>query len=119
MLMGGIWAIIDVEYDPNIKIGQNIYPFVVTNIKPIQLSSFDNAIIAEKRKEFNKEEWLNILLRSCGYEPDAEGMSSRVKMLLLSRLIPLVESNFNFIELGPRSTGKSFVFKELTHHTVS
>lgn len=118
MLMGGIWAIIDVEYDPNIKIGQNIYPFVVTNIKPIQLSSFDNAIIAEKRKEFNKEEWLNILLRSCGYEPDAEGMSSRVKMLLLSRLIPLVESNFNFIELGPRSTGKSFVFKELTPYAV-
>ncbi|RLA83788.1 MAG: ATP-dependent Lon protease [Epsilonproteobacteria bacterium] len=118
MLMGGIWAIIDVEYDPNIKIGQNIFPFVIQNIKPIQLSSFDNSKIIEKRKEFDKEEWLNIILRSCGYEPEAEGMTQRVKMLLLSRLLPMVEANFNFVELGPRSTGKSFVFKELTPYAV-
>ena len=118
MLMGGIWAIIDVEYDPDIKIGQNIYPFVVTNIKPIQLSSFDNSKIINKRKEFNKSEWLNIVLRSCGYEPDAEGVNDRIKMLLLARLLPMVESNFNFIELGPRSTGKSFVYKELTPYAV-
>ena len=118
MLMGGIWAIIDVEYDPDIKIGQTIYPFVVTDIKPIQLSSFDNSKIINKRKEFSKSEWLDILLRSCGYEPNAEGVSNRIKMLLLSRLIPMVESNFNFIELGPRSTGKSFVYKELTPYAV-
>lgn len=118
MLMGGIWAIIDVEYDPDIKIGQHIYPFVITNIKPIQLSSFDNSKIINKRKEFTKSEWLNILLRSCGYEPSAEGVSDRIKMLLLARLLPMVESNFNFIELGPRSTGKSFVFKELTPYAV-
>ncbi|AVL27119.1 protease Lon-related BREX system protein BrxL [Shewanella sp. FDAARGOS_354] len=118
MLMGGIWAIIDVEYDPDIKIGQNIYPFVVTNIKPIQLSTFDNSKIIQKRNEFSRDEWLNVLLRSCGYEPDAEGMTARVKMLLLARLLPMVESNFNFVELGPRSTGKSFVFKELTPYAV-
>jgi len=118
MLMGGIWAIIDIEYDPDIRIGQNIYPFVVTNIKPIQLSTFDNSKIIQKRSEFSRDEWLNILLRSCGYEPDAEGMTTRVKMLLLSRLLPMVESNFNFVELGPRSTGKSFVFKELTPYAV-
>lgn len=118
MLMGGIWAIIDVEYDPNIKIGQHIYPFVVTSIKPIQLSKFDNGKIISKRREFTKPEWLDILLRSCGYEPTAEGMTDRVKMLLLARLLPMVESNFNFIELGPRSTGKSFVFKELTPYAV-
>ena len=118
MLMGGIWAIIDVEYDPNIKIGQNIFPFVITEVKPIQLSSFDNSKIINKRKEFTKSEWLDILLRSCGYEPNAEGVSDRIKMLLLSRLLPMVESNFNFIELGPRSTGKSFVFKELTPYAV-
>ncbi|GHW34100.1 ATP-dependent Lon protease [Vibrio cholerae] len=118
MLMGGIWAIIDVEYDPDIKIGQNIYPFVVTNIKPIQLSTFDNSKIIQKRNEFSRDEWLNVLLRSCGYEPDAEGMTTRVKMLLLARLLPMVESNFNFVELGPRSTGKSFVFKELTPYAV-
>lgn len=118
MLMGGIWAIIDVEYDSDIKIGQNIYPFVISNIKPIQLSTFDNSKIISKRKEFTKSEWLDVLLRSCGYEPNAEGVTDRIKMLLLSRLLPMVESNFNFIELGPRSTGKSFVFKELTPYAV-
>ena len=118
MLMGGIWAIIDVEYDPSIKIGSNIFPFVVQDIKPIQLSTFDNSKIVDRREEFNKEEWIDVLLRSCGYEPNAEGMTERVKMLLLSRLLPMVESNFNFIELGPRSTGKSFVYKELTPYAV-
>ena len=118
MLMGGVWAIIDVEYDPNIKIGQTIYPFAITDIKPIQLSSFDNSKILNKRKEFSKKEWLDIILRSCGYEPDAEGVTDRIKMLLLSRLLPMVESNFNFIELGPRSTGKSYVYKELTPYAV-
>ncbi len=118
MMLGGIWAIIDIEYDPNIRIGNNIYPFVITNIKPIQLSSFDNSKIIENRKEFTKKEWLDILLRSCGYEPDADGMSDRIKILLLSRLLPMVETNFNFVELGPRSTGKSFVYKELTPYAV-
>ena len=118
ILMGGIWAIIDVEYDPNIMIGKTIYPFVITEIRPIQLSSFDNTKILEKRKLFTKSEWLDILLRSCGYEPTAEGITDRIKMLLLARLLPLVESNFNFVELGPRSTGKSFVYKELSPYAV-
>jgi ATP-dependent Lon protease len=118
MLLGGIWAIIDVEYDAFSKEGSSYHPFLIRNIKPIQLSSFDNSRIVEKRKEFTKEEWLNVLLRSCGYEPESEGMTRRVKMLLLSRLIPMVEANFNFIELGPRSTGKSFVYKELTPYAV-
>lgn len=118
MLMGGIWAIIDIEYDAYSKDGSKGTPFVIQDIKPIQLSTFDNSKILEKRHQFNKKEWLNVLLRSCGYEPESEGMTARVKMLLLSRLIPMVESNFNFIELGPRSTGKSFVFKELTPYAV-
>ncbi len=118
LLLGGIWAIIDMEYDPSIMIGSTIYPFVITDIKPIQLSSFDNSKIIDKRKEFNKEEWVDVLLRSCGYEPQSEGMTDRIKMLLLSRLLPMVEANFNFIELGPRSTGKSFVYKELTPYAV-
>lgn len=118
MLMGGIWAIIDIEYDPAIMIGSTIYPFVIKEIKPIQLSSFDNSKIIDKRKEFTKGEWIEIILRSCGYEPNAEGVSDRIKMLLISRLLPMVESNFNFIELGPRSTGKSFVYKELTPYAV-
>jgi len=118
MLLGGIWAIVDVEYDPDIKIGQNIFPFVITDIKPIQLSTFDNRKVITKRKEFSKSEWLDIVLRSCGYEPTAEGITDRVKLLLLARLIPMVESNFNLVELGPRSTGKSFVYKELTPYAV-
>jgi ATP-dependent Lon protease len=118
MLMGGIWAIIDIEYDAYSKDGTKGTPFVIQDIKPIQLSSFDNSKLIEKRKEFDKKEWLNLLLRSCGYEPESEGMTHRVKMLLLSRLIPMVEANFNFVELGPRSTGKSFVFKELTPYAV-
>ena len=118
MLMGGIWAIIDVEYDPNIMIGSTIYPFVIMEIRPIQLSSFDNSKIVAKRKLFTKSEWLDILLRSCGYEPTAEGVTDRIKMLLLSRLLPMVEANFNFVELGPRSTGKSFVYKELSPYAV-
>lgn len=118
MLMGGIWAIIDVEYDAYSKDGAVLHPFVIKDINPIQLSSFDNSKLINKRKEFSKDEWLNVLLRSCGYEPESEGMTHRVKMLLLSRLIPMVESNFNFVELGPRSTGKSFVFKELTPYAV-
>lgn len=118
MLMGGIWAIIDVEYDPDIRIGQNIFPFVITEIKPIQLSTFDNSKILNKRKEFTKSEWLTILLRSCGYEPNAEGISDRVKMLLLARLLPLAEANFNIVEIGPRATGKSFVYKEITPYAT-
>jgi ATP-dependent Lon protease len=118
MLMGGIWAIIDIEYDAYSKDGSKGTPFVIQDIKPIQLSTFDNSKLISKRAEFDKKEWLNVLLRSCGYEPESEGMSHRVKMLLLSRLIPMVEANFNFVELGPRSTGKSFVFKELTPYAV-
>ena len=118
MMLGGIWAIIEVAYDPSIKMGVNIFPFVVKEINPIQLSSFDNTKVINNRKNFTKQEWIDVLLRSAGYEPNSEGFTDRIKMLLISRLIPLVESNFNFIEIGPRSTGKSFVFKELTPYAV-
>ena len=118
MLMGGIWAIIDVEYDNTIMLGKKIYPFVISKIRPIQLSAFDNSRIIGSRKDFSNEEWLNVLLRSGGYEPESEGMTQRMKMLLLSRFIPLVEANFNMAELGPRSSGKSFVFKELSPYSM-
>lgn len=118
LLLGGIWSIIDMEYDPEIKFGSTIYPFVVQAIKPIQLSTFDNSKFIGNRKHFSKKEWIDVLLRSCGIEPSSEGMTDRLKMLLISRLIPLVEANFNFIELGPRSTGKSYVFKELTPYSI-
>lgn len=118
LLLGGIWAIIDMEYDPMITVGITVYPFVVRDIKPIQLSSFDNSRIAEKRKEFTKDEWKKLLLRSAGYEPDSEGIDSRNQDLLLCRLIPLVEANFNMVELGPRSSGKSYIYKETTPYAI-
>lgn len=118
MMLGGIWSIIEMRYDRDIMIGSTIYPFVVEDIKPIQLSNFENANFVRNRANFTKEEWIDILIRSSGVEPFAEDITHRVKMLLLSRLIPLLEANFNFIEIGPRSTGKSYVFKELTPYAV-
>ena len=118
MMMGGIWAIIDIDYDSSMMIGNKIYPFVVSKIRPIQLSNFSLDRIVEARRKFTNEEWLNVLLRSGGYEPESEGMTERMKMLLLSRFIPLVEANFNMAELGPRSSGKSFVFKELSPYSM-
>lgn len=118
LLLGGIWAIIDIEYDPEIKIGNKSYPFIIRNIKPIQLASFDLAQFAEKRKYFSKDEWIDILVRSIGIEPSSQDVDKRVKMLLISRLIPLVEPNFNLIELGPRMTGKSYVYKEITPYAI-
>lgn len=118
MMMGGIWAVIDIDYDPTFVIGKKIYPFVVSKIRPIQLSNFDDQKVCASRKKFTDEEWLDLILRSGGYEPESEGMTQRMKMLLLSRFIPLVESNFNMAELGPRSSGKSFVFKELSPYSM-
>lgn len=118
LMTGGIWAIIDMEYDPSQVIGNKIYPFVVSKIRPIQLSNFDDARIRKYRQNFTNEEWLDVLLRSGGYEPHSDGMTDRIKLLLLSRFIPLVESNFNMAELGPRSSGKSFVFKELSPYSM-
>ncbi|MCC5878233.1 MAG: protease Lon-related BREX system protein BrxL [Candidatus Sumerlaeia bacterium] len=118
LLLGGIWAIIEMEYDPMIIVGSAVYPFVVRSIKPIQLSSFDNSKITAKRKEFTKSEWKTLLLRSAGYEPYSEGLDERKINLLLCRLLPLVEANFNMVELGPRSSGKSYIYKEITPYAI-
>ena len=118
LMTGGIWAIIDIDYDPLQTIGSRIYPFVISKIRPIQLSNFEEERIAKSREAFDNQQWLNVLLRSGGYEPESEGITPRLQMLLLSRFIPLVESNFNMAELGPRSSGKSFVFKELSPYSM-
>lgn len=118
ILLGGIWAIIDVEYDPLITIGTKVFPFVISKITPIQLSSFDNSAIVDKRKNFQTSDWKKLLLRSAGYEPESEGMDDRMQDLLLCRLIPLVEKNFNIVELGPRSSGKSYIYKEITPYAI-
>lgn len=118
LLLGGIWAIIEMEYDPMITIGSTVYPFLVKDIKPIQLSTFDNSKISDKRKDFSKEEWKKLILRSAGYEPFSEGLDERKLNLLLCRLIPMVEANFNMVELGPRSSGKSYIYKEITPYAI-
>lgn len=118
LLMGGIWAIIDLDYDPEIKFGNKIFPFVIKSIKPIQLSTFESKKYQEGRAHFTKDEWLDVLTRSIGMEPTSDGFNERLKMLLISRLIPLVESNFNLIELGPRMTGKSYVYKEISPYAI-
>jgi len=118
LLLGGIWAINEMEYDPEIKVGNVSYPFLVKNIKPIQLSTFEFDKLKASRKNFTKSEWIDVLIRSIGLEPSSEEMSERMKMLLISRLIPLVESNYNLIELGPRMTGKSYVYKEISPYAI-
>lgn len=100
MMMGGIWAIVDITYDSTMAIGSKLYPFVVSKVRPIQLSNFDMSRISNNRKNFTNEEWLNVLLRSGGYEPESEGMTQRMKMLLLSRFIPMVEANLIWLNLA-------------------
>ena len=118
MLEGGIWAMLDIEYDEEIYYKKLNRPFVVNKIKPIQTATIDFEEIRTKRVNFTRDEWLDVILRSVGMESTQPDFSHRKKMLLLSRLIPMIENNFNFIELGPRSTGKSFVYREITPFAI-
>lgn len=88
----------------------------IRNLQPIQLPNIDLDDILSNRKNFTKEEWIDILLRSCGMEPTQ--FDKRVKWLLIARLIPLVENNFNLCELGPRGTGKSHIYKEISPNSI-
>jgi len=117
LLAGGIWAIVDLSYDPTIYHKKELRPFVIEDIKPIQLASGDVLKeVKECRKDFTREEWLDLILRSTGLEPNA--LSNRLKMLYLARLIPFVETNYNLVELGPRGTGKSYVYRELSPYSI-
>lgn len=91
-------------------------PFKILDLVPIQLPHLDLDEIIQNRKYFTKEEWIDIILKSCGMEPTQLG--PRVKWLILSRLVPLAENNFNFCELGPRSTGKSHIYKEISPNSI-
>jgi ATP-dependent Lon protease len=115
LLTGGIWAQIDMrfEYDEEEK-GKN--PFWIDTLTPIQLATFDLAEYQRLRAEFTTDEWLDLMVRSIGYEPSL--MDRRLKLLFLIRLIPLAERNFNLIELGPRGTGKSYAVQELSPYTA-
>lgn len=114
LLCGGIWCIVQLEYFYDEADYRN--PFIIKKLTPIQMPSFDLNEVLEGRKQFTKDEWIDIILRSTGMEPSK--FDKRVKWLHLARLVPLVENNFNFCELGPRSTGKSHIYKEISPYSI-
>lgn len=115
LLCGGIWCIVQLNYE---YIEEEFYdtPIQITKLTPIQLPHIDIEELKEGRKAFTKEEWIDVMLRSVGMEPDE--LSYREKWLIITRMIPLVENNFNLCELGPRSTGKSHIYKEISPYSI-
>ncbi|GAB4318325.1 MAG: protease Lon-related BREX system protein BrxL [Promethearchaeota archaeon] len=116
VLLEGVWGIIELQYDPSRSHRGRIEPFVLSQFNPVQLSGSYAQTVVEARKEFSRDEWLDLMLRSMGLEPAK--FTPRQKMLLLARLLPFVERNFNYVEFGPRSTGKSFAYRELSPHSL-
>lgn len=114
MLVSGVWSIADVEYEH--KEEANSVPWVLGNLKAIQMSNFDFDAYLAARAEFTTEEWIDLLIQTIGFNPDAFGRRS--KLLQLLRLIPFVERNYNLIELGPKGTGKSHIFSEFSPHGI-
>lgn len=115
LLSGGIWCIVQLEYE-YLEEDKRSTPIRVRKLTPIQMPHIDMCEIKEARKHFTKEEWLDVLIRSTGMEADK--FTEREKWLLLTRMIPLVENNFNLCELGPRSTGKSHIYKEISPNSI-
>ncbi|WP_304645762.1 BREX system Lon protease-like protein BrxL, partial [uncultured Dubosiella sp.] len=115
LLCGGIWCMVSLEYE-YVEEDKQSSPIKIRNLKPIQMPHVDLEDLKENRKHFSKEEWIDILLRSIGMEPDE--LWIREKWLLLLRMVPLAENNFNLCELGPRSTGKSHLYKEISPNSI-
>ena len=113
LLEGGIWAEVTVAYN---EFDEDNYAFFIDELRPIQLSRFDFQRYAEGRREFSRDEWIDAVLRSVGLEPSK--LTTRLKFHYIARLAPLVEANFNFIELGPRGTGKSYFFSEFSPYST-
>ena len=116
LLMGGIWAQVNIrhQYDEEAKGKKS--PFWIDDLKPIQVASFDLDEYRRCRMEFTTDEWIDLLLRSIGMEP--LHFERRLKLLFLIRLLPLCEHNYNLVELGPRGTGKSYAYQELSPYTI-
>lgn len=115
LLCGGIWCIVQLEYVFNEQ-DKHSNPIKIDKLTPIQMPHVDIHDLKEGRKSFSKEEWIDVLLRSIGMEPNQ--LNEREKWLLLLRLVPLVENNYNLCELGPRSTGKSHIYKEISPNSI-
>ncbi len=114
----GVWAQVDLEYRPvdDEEHGGKGRPFYITDIRPIQLASFDFELYIEGRRRFTTDEWTDLVIRSVGLEPSH--YDRRLKLLFLTRLVPMAERNYNLIELGPRGTGKSFVYRETSPNSI-
>jgi len=115
LLGGGVWAIIDLEYIPE-NAGSKKSLFGIETFKPIQVSQLNLEEIKEGRRQFTRDEWRDLLLHSVGYDPSS--FSDREKMLFLLRCLPLCENNYNYVELGPRGTGKSYLYREISPHSI-
>lgn len=118
LLTGGVWANVELVYDDSIGNDGAIRPFVLHRLSPIQIASANLDEFLEGRSQFSRDEWIDVLLRSMGYEPQHPDFTLRRKLLYLLRLIPMVERNYNLIELGPRGTGKSFVYREISPYVM-
>jgi len=114
LLAGGIWCIITLKYffDPE----SNVSPFIISDLKPIQMPGADPEELPSKRGGFTKDEWIAALLRSVGYEPDT--LDENVRWHFIARMIPFVENNYNMLELGPRGTGKSYIYDEISPNSI-
>ena len=113
LLEGGIWAEAVIAHS---DLDADDYAFYVEDLRPIQLSRFDFGTYVEARAAFSRDEWMDVILRSVGLEPSK--LTKRLKFHFIARLAPLVEANFNFIELGPRGTGKSYFFSEFSPYST-
>lgn len=116
LLMGGVWAQIDIQHRYDDSATGKRSPFWINELRPIQLATFDLEEYRRGRREFDSEEWVDLLIRSMGMEP--ADFSRRLKLLFLTRLIPLCEQNYNLVELGPRGTGKSYAFQEISPYAI-
>lgn len=116
LLMGGIWAQVDIRHEYDEAATGKRSPFWIDHMRPIQLATFDLDEYRQGRRHFSTDEWLDLLIRSMGLEPSL--FDRRLKLLFLIRLIPLCEQNFNLVELGPRGTGKSYAYQELSPYVI-
>ena len=116
LLCGGIWCIIQLNYAFDDEDYRSTNPIQIDKLTPIQMPHIDLEELKQGRKAFTQEEWLDVMLRSTGMEPDT--LNNREKWLLMARMVPLVENNFNMCELGPRSTGKSHLYKEISPNSI-
>ena len=115
LLVGGIWCIVKVSYTFD-DVEKHKIPFTASSLDPIQLPNMDLTGLFEGRKHFTKEEWMDVLIRSMGIEPSQ--LTDIQKWHFIERAVPLVENNYNLCELGPRGTGKSHIYKEISPNSI-